>query len=351
MNQKKYRVGILGATGMVGQRFIQLLNQHPWFEITALAASDRSEGKTYAQAVNWKLPTPIPEKIGTMVLTSCQPPLDCDFVFSSLPGNMAQETEEFFAQKGYPVISNSSAHRMAADVPLLVPEINADHLKLIDVQRRHRNFDRGYLVTNPNCTTLALVLALAPIERAFGIEMAMVSSMQAISGAGYPGVASLDIVDNVIPFIDGEEEKVEIEPRKILGILHNDQIQFSTMRISAHCNRVAVTDGHTLSVSLKLHRSAHLDEVRQALEQFQGQPQEYRLPSAPSQVVLVRTERDRPQPKLDREAGSGMSSVVGRLRQDPLWDIKFTVLGHNTVRGAAGAAILNAELLAYSQYL
>lgn len=348
---KKLRVGILGATGMVGQRFIQLLDGHPTFEITALAASDRSEDKTYAQAVNWKLPTPIPENIGTMVVSPCRPPLDCDFVFSSLPGGMAKATESLFAESGLPVISNSGAHRMGADVPLLVPEINADHVKLIDVQRRNRGFERGFIVTNPNCTTLALVLALAPIERRFGIELGMVASMQAVSGAGYPGVPSLDVMDNVIPFIEGEEEKVEIEPRKILGTLDGDRVEFADMRLSAQCHRVAVTDGHTLAVSLKLRRKAEIDDVREVLETFQGPPQEYRLPSAPERVVIVRTEKDRPQPRLDRDAGGGMSSIVGRLRPDPIWDVKFTVLGHNTVRGAAGAAILNAELLMHQGYL
>jgi aspartate-semialdehyde dehydrogenase len=349
-SKKIFRVGVLGATGMVGQRYVQLLAEHPFFEITALAASDRSEGKTYRDAVNWKLATAIPKRIAEMTLSACQPPLECDIVFSSLPGGMASETESLFAAGGYPVISNSSAHRMAPDVPLLVPEINADHVSLIDVQRRRRGWDRGFLVTNPNCTTLALVLALAPIERAFGIETAMISTMQAISGAGYPGVASLDIADNVIPFIDGEEEKVETEPCKILGRLVNDAIAPAEMRLSAHCHRVAVTDGHTCAVSLKLRRPAELADIRAALEAFQGPPQEYGLPSAPRQVVIVRDERDRPQPRLDRDAGDGMSSVVGRIRRDPIWDVKFTVLGHNTVRGAAGATILNAELLAHLGY-
>ncbi|MBX7222338.1 MAG: aspartate-semialdehyde dehydrogenase [Blastocatellia bacterium] len=351
IHAQKIRVGILGATGMVGQRFVQLLDGHPQFEITALAASDRSEGKTYLEATNWKLSTPIPERIKTMVVTPCQPPLECDMVFSSLPGNMARETESLFAQAGYPVISNSSSHRMGVDVPLLVPEINPDHVKMIDRQRHTQGYGRGYIVTNPNCTTLALVLALAPIERTFGIEAAFISSMQAISGAGYPGVASLDIVDNVIPFIDGEEDKVETEPQKILGKLQDGQLIFAPMQISAHCNRVAVTDGHTISISLKLRKKAELTEIQAALESFRGVPQELRLPSAPNQVVVVRTERDRPQPRLDRDCGNGMSSVVGRLRKDPIWDVKFTVLGHNTVRGAAGAAILNAELLAHEGYL
>lgn len=348
--EKKIRVGILGATGTVGQRFIQLLEHHPWFEITALAASDRSEGKPYAEAAQWKLATPIPMNIAGMTLQPCRPPLDCDLVFSSLPGDMATDTERAFADAGHAVISNSSAFRMSATVPLLVPEINADHTALIHEQRRIRP-GSGCIVTNPNCTTLALVLPFAAIDRAFGIELGMVTTMQAISGAGYPGVPSLDILDNVIPFIGGEEEKVELEPRKILGALEGTQVALHPMRLSAQCNRVAVSDGHTCTVSLKLKNPADLGDLRTALEAFSGVPQEFGLPSAPARPIVVRDERDRPQPRLDRDVEKGMASVVGRLRPDPIWDIKFTVLGHNTLRGAAGAAILNAELLAYQGFL
>ncbi len=281
-----------------------------------------------------------------MTLQPCRPPLDCDVVFSSLPGEMAAETEKAFADAGHAVISNSSAYRMSATVPLLVPEINADHVALIAAQRRTRD-GRGFIVTNPNCTTLALVLPFAAIDRAFGIELGMVTTLQAISGAGYPGVPSLDILDNVIPYIGGEEEKVELEPRRILGTLEGDRVELHPMRLSAQCHRVAVSDGHTCAVSLKLKRTADLADVRAALEGFSGAPQEYGLPSAPARPIVVRDERDRPQPRLDRDVEKGMASVVGRLRPDPVWDIKFTVLGHNTVRGAAGAAILNAELLAH----
>ncbi|MFQ3580609.1 MAG: aspartate-semialdehyde dehydrogenase [Chloracidobacterium sp.] len=343
---KQWRVGILGATGTVGQRFIQLLEAHPWFTITALAASDRSEGKRYGDAVAWKLPTPLPARVAELTLGACRPPLDCDVIFSSLPGEMAGETEAAFAAAGYPVISNSSAHRMAADVPLLVPEINAEHARLIPVQQQRRDWTRGFLVTNPNCTTLALVLPLAALEQAFGVELAVVSTMQAISGAGYPGVASLDIVDNVIPYIAGEETKVETEPRKILGRLSGDQVEPAPLRLSAHCHRVAVTDGHLCAVSVKLRQSAPVEDVCAALVEFRGVPEARSLPSSPSRPIVLRSEPDRPQPRLDRDLERGMASIVGRVREDPLFDVKMTILGHNTVRGAAGATLLNAEFLA-----
>ncbi len=343
---KHWRVGILGATGTVGQRFVQLLEQHPWFTITAVAASDRSEGKRYGDAVAWKLPMPLPARIAELTLAPCRPPLDCDLVFSSLPGEMAAETEAAFAAAGYPVISNSSAHRMAPDVPLLVPEINPEHARLIPLQQQRRDWTRGFLVTNPNCTTLALVLPLAALERAFGVDMVVVSTMQAISGAGYPGVASLDIVDNVIPYIAGEEDKVETEPRKILGRLVSDRIEPAALRLSAHCHRVAVTDGHLCAASIKLRQPATVDEVCAALEAFRGLAEVAALPSAPARPIVLRHEPDRPQPRLDRDLEHGMASIVGRVRPDPLLDIKLTILGHNTVRGAAGAAVLNAEFLA-----
>ncbi len=343
---KRWRVGILGATGTVGQRFIQLLEGHPWFTVTAVAASDRSEGKRYAAAAAWKLPTPLPARVADLTLTACRPPLDCDVIFSSLPGEMAGETEAAFAAAGYPVISNSSAHRLSPDVPLLVPEINPDHARLIDAQQRRRDWTRGFLVTNPNCTTLALALPLAALDRAFGVEAAMISTMQAISGAGYPGVASLDILDNVIPYIAGEETKVETEPRKILGRLAGETVEFAPLRLSAHCHRVAVTDGHLCAASVKLKRTATAADVCAALEAFRGPAEARSLPSAPSRPIVVRYEPDRPQPRLDRDLERGMASVVGRVREDSLLDVKMTILGHNTVRGAAGAALLNAEFLA-----
>ncbi len=347
---KKIRVGILGATGMVGQRFIQLLDGHPQFEVTALAASERSESRSFQEACAWKLTNPMPDWVKTMPLQACQTPLDCDVVFSSLPSSMAGEVEAAFAQAGYPVISNSSNHRMSVDVPLLVPEINAEHLKLIDVQRERRN-QKGYIVTNPNCTTVALVLALAPIQEAFGIEAVIVSTMQALSGAGYPGVASLDIIDNVIPYIDGEEPKVESEPRKILGLFADGAVTPADFRVSAQCHRVNVSDGHTEAVTIKLKKKATIADLIEVMENFQGEPQKLNLYSAPNRPVIVMKEHNRPQPRLDRDLEKGMATVVGRVREDNIFDFRFTVLGHNTVRGAAGAAILNAELLVAKGYI
>lgn len=343
---KRYRVGILGATGLVGQRFIQLLEEHPIFEVTALAASDRSLDRPYSEACAWKLSTPMPESVRSMVVQSCSPPLDCDLVFSSLPSSMAGSVEQMFASAGYPVISNSSNHRMDKDVPLLIPEINASHLEVIELQKRLRGWERGYIVTNPNCTTVALTLALAPLHRAFGLEAVSVVTMQALSGAGYPGVASLDILDNVIPYIDGEEPKVEIEPRKILGTFESENFQLADFRISAQCHRVSVLDGHTEAVAVKLRQKTSVAELIEVMESFRGEPQRLGLHSAPARPVVVMHEQNRPQPRLDREIERGMATVVGRVRKDSILDYKFTLLGHNTIRGAAGAAILNGELLA-----
>jgi aspartate-semialdehyde dehydrogenase len=342
----KYRVGILGATGVVGQRFIQLLQNHPQFEVTALAASDRSQGKSYAQACTWRLPGEMPEAARPIVVQAPAPPLDCDFVFSSLPGDIADHAEEDFARAGYPVISNSSSHRMGADVPLLIPEVNPEHLALIDIQRRNRGFGRGFIVTNPNCSAIAIVLALAPLHARFGITSCVVTTMQALSGAGYPGVPSLDATDNVIPFIGGEEEKVEAETLKLLGQIDGEAIKPAQMTVSAQCNRVNVSDGHMASTRVKLARPASLAEVREALSSFSALPQQLQLHSAPARPVIVRDEKDRPQPRLDRDAGNGMSVTVGRIMPDSVFDYRFVALGHNTIRGAAGAAILNAELLA-----
>jgi aspartate-semialdehyde dehydrogenase len=347
----KFRVGILGATGVVGQRFIQLLENHPQFEVAALAASDRSQEKTYREACQWRLPGDMPERVRAIVVQPPAPPLDCDFVFSSLPGDIAKGAEENFARAGYPVISNSSPHRMGVDVPLLIPEVNPEHLGLIDVQRKNRGYDRGFIVTNPNCSAIAIVMALAPLHATFGVTSCIVTTMQALSGAGYPGVASLDATDNVIPFIGGEEEKIEAETLKLLGRFENERINDAEMSVSAQCNRVNVTDGHMASVRVKLARPATLDEVREALASFTSLPQQLKLHSAPAKPVIVRAEVDRPQPRLDRDAGSGMSVSVGRIMPDTVFDYRFVALGHNTVRGAAGAAILNAELLAARGYL
>src|SRR5438128_5989407 len=326
---RKFRVGILGATGVVGQRFIQLLQHHPQFEISALAASDRSQGKCYAEACTWRLPVDMPEHTKRIIVQPPAPPLDCDFVFSSLPGDVARDAEEEFARGGYPVISNSSPHRMAADVPLLIPEVNADNSKLIDGQRKNRGYERGFIVTNPNCSAIVIVMALAPLHAEFGVTACVVTTMQALSGAGYPGVASLDATDNVIPFIGGEEEKIEAETLKLLGRLNGDVIEDALMNVSAQCNRVNVTDGHMASIRVKLAQPAPLDQVREALASFTSVPQELKLHSAPAKPIIVRDEVDRPQPRLDRDAGNGMSVTVGRLTPDKVLDFRFVALGHN----------------------
>jgi aspartate-semialdehyde dehydrogenase len=348
---RKYRVGILGATGTVGQRFIQLLEDHPQFEVTALAASDRSQGKTYAEACAWRLAGEMPEHVKALVVGPPVPPLDCELVFSSLPSGAALEAEEAFARQGFPVISNSSAYRMEADVPLLIPEINHEHLSLLDKQRRARGYDRGFIVTNPNCSTVMLALALAPLHARFGVESVVATTMQALSGAGYPGVASLDITDNVLPFIENEEEKIETETRKILGRINDDTIKDAAIKISAQCHRVNVSDGHMAAVRVKLVQRVEPADVREALASFTSLPQEMRLHSAPAHAIIVRDEKDRPQPRLDRDAGHGMSVTVGRIAPDAVLDYRFVALSHNTIRGAAGAAILNAELLIARQIL
>lgn len=340
---RKYRVGILGATGMVGQRFIQLLVDHPQFEVSAVAASDRSQGKTYAEACTWRIGGEIPTAVRSLPVQPPTPPLDCDLVFSSLPGEMARDTEGSFAAAGYPVISNSSAFRMDEDVPLLIPEVNHQHLGLLEQQKK--TYERGFIVTNPNCSTIMLALALAPLHASFGVEATVATTLQALSGAGYPGVASLDILDNVLPYIGGEEEKIESETTKILGRFSGAGIELAPMAVSAQCHRVNVADGHMAAVRVKLARKASLTEVRDSLSSFSSLPQELGLHSAPPTPIVVRDEQDRPQPKLDRDAGKGMTITVGRLKPDSVLDYRFVVLSHNTIRGAAGAAILNAELL------
>ncbi|HWQ32701.1 MAG TPA: aspartate-semialdehyde dehydrogenase [Blastocatellia bacterium] len=343
-NTKK-RVGILGATGTVGQRLIHMLREHPYFEVTALAASDRSEGKRFAEVCNWKLPFDMPEAVKDITVYPCKPPLDCDVVIASLPSDIALEAEAAFAAAGFPVISNSSAFRMHEDVPLVVPEINPEHLSLIETQKKKRGYTSGYMLTNPNCTTIGLVMALAPLAQRFGLEAVMMTSMQAISGAGYPGVASMDIIDNVMPFISGEEEKCEVEPQKILGRFAGTRIEAAPFKVSAQCNRVSVQDGHLESVRVKLGGTATVEELIEAFTNFRGLPQELRLPTAPARPLIVRREKDRPQPRLDRDAENGMATVIGRISKDTIFDFKFTLISHNTIRGAAGAALLNAELL------
>lgn len=338
---KKIPVGILGATGSVGQMFVNLLQEHPFFEIAELAASERSAEKKYSEAVNWVLAKPLPEKIGNMAVKPCEPNLNCKIVFSGLDSKVAGEIESNFAKNGYIVISNSKNHRMFDDVPLLIPDINPDHLELIKKQK----YGKGMIITNPNCSTIGLCMALKPLIDSFGIEAVNVVTMQAISGAGYPGVASLDIIDNVIPYIGDEEGKMETEPLKIFGKLSNDKIEFADFKISAHCNRVAVVDGHTECVSVKLKKKASKDEIISAWNNYKSEPQNLNLPSAPKQPVHYFEKSNYPQPRIHRNLEKGMAASVGRLRECPLFDYKFVVLSHNTIRGAAGCAILIAELL------
>lgn len=341
----KYRVGILGATGTVGQRFLQLLEGHPQFEVTALAASGRSQGKTYAESCAWHLPGEMPAHARNILVEAPRPPLDCDLIFSSLPGDIAREVEGSFADAGFAVISNSSAYRMDEDVPLLIPEVNHEHLGLLDRQRNVHAGRKGFIVTNPNCSTIMLALALAPLHARFGIKAVVATTMQALSGAGYPGVASLDITDNVLPFIANEEEKIETETLRILGRFSGESVSHAPFAVSAQANRVNVTDGHMASVRVELERKAEPQELKDALASFTSLPQELKLHSAPARPIIVRPEADRPQPRLDRDAGGGMSVTIGRVARDTVMDYRFVALSHNTIRGAAGAAILNAELL------
>lgn len=342
---EKYRVGILGATGAVGQRFVQLLAEHPWFELTALSASERSSGKVYKEACRWVLDKAMPKKVKEMLVQDVYSHLPCDLLFSALDASVAGSIEDRFAQAGYAVFSNAKNHRMDVDVPLLIPEVNAAHAEIINLQKQRRN-RQGFIVTNPNCTTTGLVMVLKPLDDFFGISKVLVTTMQALSGAGYPGVASLDIIDNVIPYIGGEEEKVESEPRKILGKLSPSGFLPAEIKISAHCNRVAVRDGHTECVSVELKKKVTIEEVRRAFLEFKPDIAQFNLPSAPELSIELRDEEDTPQPRKDRERGGGMTVSVGRLRPDAVLDYKFLVLVHNTIRGAAGGSILNAELLA-----
>ena len=346
---EKIRAGILGATGTVGQRLIALLEHHPQFTVTALAASDRSEGKPYAAACAWRLPGEMPRAVRPMIVQAPRPPLDCDIVLSSLPSDIAGPIELDFARAGHPVISNSAAHRMDEHVPLLLPEANPEHLALLEHNGTDRG--RGFIVTNPNCSTIMIALTLAPLAARFGVEAVVVSTMQALSGAGYPGVASLDITDNVLPYIANEEEKIARETRKILGRWTGSAIEPAPFPVSAQCHRVNVADGHLAAVRVKLGRSAELAELEEAFTSFRGLPQELGLRSAPEHPIVVRAEPDRPQPRLDRDAGGGMSVTVGRIARDEVLGHRFVALSHNTIRGAAGAAILNAELLLARGYL
>lgn len=343
------KAAVLGATGMVGQRFLQLLTENPWFELRVITASEKSVGKKYSEATRWMLSDDMPESISDLEVQPTGPKSvgDVDVVFSALPAEVAGKVEEDFAKAGYMVVSNASSHRMDLDVPLLNPEVNAEHVHLIDEQRHKRKWD-GAIVTNPNCTTTILTLSLKPVYDKFGLSRVLVSSMQALSGAGYPGVPSLDIVDNVIPFIQKEEEKVQSETLKILGSIEDP----APIKVSASCHRVCTLDGHTEAVFVETKRETDPLEVKEAMDKFRGEPQRLGLPTAPERPIIVRNEEDRPQPHLDRMAGRGMAVVVGRIRRDPaLGGIKYIVLGHNTIRGAAGCAVLNAELLKARGYI
>lgn len=344
MDMAKIKVGVLGATGMVGQRLVELLKSHPWFELAELAASEKSANKTYEEAMEgrWKVSAQIPENARKMKIRECLPNLGCKLVFSALDSSVAGAIEEDFAGNGYIVSSNSRNHRMENDVPLLIPEVNQEHLSII--QKQKKRFGKGFIVTNPNCSAIGLVMALKPLHGAFGVKEVFVTTMQALSGAGYPGVASLDILDNVVPYINGEEEKIETESLKLLGKIKNDGFYFADIKISAQCNRVNVKDGHLEAVNVRLVRKASLGQVKNAFRNF-NPLKGLGLPSAPNPPIIVMEEIDRPQPKYDRDLGNGMAVAVGRIRKCNILDYKFLVLSHNTIRGAAGAAILNAELM------
>ncbi len=339
--KEKIPVAVLGATGSVGQKFIELLANHPWFEINELCASDKSAGKKYEEAVDWFLKSPLPNSIKNVSVSKCEPFLKSKVVFSGLDSSVAGNIETKFAKAGYMVISNSKNHRMDEDVPLLIPEVNPDHLSLI----KRQNYGDGCIVTNPNCSVIGLVIAIKPLADKFGIKSINVSTMQAISGAGHPRVVKLDIEDNVIPLIAGEEDKLETEPLKILGRIKDKNLEFENFKISAQCNRVNVTNGHTECIQVKLKKKATKKQLIDAWQGFSSLPQELKLPSAPLKPIQYLAEENLPQPKYQRNSDKGMAVSIGRLRKDPIFDYKFVLLSHNTVRGAAGGAILCAELM------
>ncbi|MFZ2488482.1 MAG: aspartate-semialdehyde dehydrogenase [Anaerolineae bacterium] len=347
----KIKVGILGATGAVGQRFVQLLADHPWFEVAALGASDRSAGVKYRER-RWVLQPDMPAAVRDMELRLGEPQHfeDCQVIFSATPNDVAARVEAEFAQAGYYVFTNAGPHRMDDDVPLMITDVNPEHAELLHIQQQRRGW-RGFIVANANCTATHLTAALKPLHDAFGLQKVFVVSMQAVSGAGYPGVSTLDITDNVIPYIGNEEPKLETEPLKMLGRFNGTGVDFADFVMSAHCNRVHTLDGHLECVSVALHQKATPEQVIEALRSYRSLPQQMALPSAPDPCIIVRDEPDRPQVRLDRMAGNGMATVVGRVRPDPILDIKFVVLGHNTVRGAAGGSVLNAELLLKQGYI
>lgn len=345
MTDEKIPVAVLGATGSVGQRFVHLLDDHPWFRVAALTGSDRSAGRSYGEACRWVLGEAMPAWAAEMPLLPSDPEqVGAPLVFSALPTEKARTIEPEFARAGIMVCSNASAYRSEPDVPILIPEVNPEHAGLVEVQRRSRGW-KGAIVTNSNCTSTGMTVALKPLLKAFGLRRVFAFSMQAVSGAGYPGVPSLDILDNVIPYIGGEEEKVELEPLKMLGRFDGAAIQPARFGVSAHTNRVAVSDGHLVCLSVELARQASVEQAEAVLQAYRPPQAAGGLPSTPDPVILLRNEDDRPQPRLDRMAGKGMTTVVGRLRPDPLFDLRLVVLSHNTIRGAAGGSIYNAELL------
>ena len=343
----KIKVGVLGATGSVGQKFIELLKDHPWFEITELGASERSYGKKYKEACNWIMKSELQPEVSELKVKECIPNFESKLIFSGLDSSVAGEIESDFANAGYFVISNSRNHRFDKDVPLLIPEVNADHISLIEKQKY-----KGGIVTNPNCSTIGMVLALKPLHDAFKIKKLNVVTMQALSGGGYPGVPSMDILDNVVPYISGEEEKMETEPRKILGKLGDGEVIFEDdIKISAQCNRVAVIDGHLETIQVEFENKPTKEQIIETWNNFRGVPQDLDLPFAPKQPIHYFAEDNLPQPKLQRDLENGMAVSVGRLREDPIFHYKFIVLSHNTVRGAAGGTILNAELLRAKKFI
>jgi aspartate-semialdehyde dehydrogenase len=358
----RINVGVVGATGMVGQNYLRLLRDHPWFQVTHVSASPRSAGKTYAEAVagRWVMDEAIPGEVVDLIVGDAQNVGEagarCDFVFSAvgMDKHAVRELEERYAAAGLPVISNNSAHRHTSDVPMLMPEVNPHHTDIIPLQRKNRGWDRGFIAVKPNCSLQSyLPPVYALMAAGYPVDSIVVTTLQAVSGAGYPGVPSIDVIDNIVPFIGGEEEKTEREPLKILGSIEDGQfVSDDALSISAHCNRVPVIDGHTACVSLKFRADKpSLDEIIAIWLGFEAEPQQLRLPSAPRPPILYREERDRPQPRKDRDAGHGMAITVGRLRECPVMDIRFVALSHNTVRGAAGGAILSAELLKAKGYL
>ncbi len=344
---KKISVGVIGATGAVGQRFISLLAQHPWFQITDLLASERSAGRRYGDVVNWILDQPLPASVADMTVRQADAGnADARVLFSALPASQARALEPLFAAKGHYIFSNASAFRMAEDVPLVITEVNPDHLDMIPVQQQRRGWE-GFIVCNANCTTTHLVGALHPLHLAFGVDKVFVATLQAASGAGYPGIPAMDMIDNVVPHSFGEEEKVEMEPRKIMGGYADGRFIDADMTLTAHCHRAPVLDGHTESISVALRQRASRDDIIAAFRSYRRLPQELVLPSAPDPAVVLVEGMHRPQPRLDRMAGQGMATVVGRIRPCNLLDWRMTLLGHNTIRGAAGGSILNAELMAH----